>query len=349
MVIETIDGQVQSVKVVSPSAKGMTIELPDVKGTMLIPMERIKAWRMAPPPSWKQAEQAIKEGKAEKAPALMREYAHALQSLLAIPKGDASSYVFKYADLLRSRGDYKQAIAFIEQIPANVPAEIRAQSIIVSAYCRAMLGDADGAETQLNLLRAPTRRSALFTLFKLTRARIAWIRKDLVTALDEIASVIALKRLGSEAYAEALYLSAEAYEALGAAIARQKEAIASDDKLRRLYEQNRGEAFDALGIIRSDKSSVSAIMDEPPDLPGVSIEIRKQLVLVFPTSPWAALAKAKLPPGALDKLAVTKYNQPEGAKVQEEADRKKPKPTPTPEPDDGRISTETESHEQDNL
>lgn len=349
MFIETEDGKVQTADVSAAEPKGFTVALPGGHGTMLLQMDRVKSWRIAPPKSWTDGEKAVQAGQAEKAIPLMRDYATSLLPLLSLPKGDAATYVFKYADLLRSRGDYKGALDLLGKVPPDALGETRAQAIVVTAYCRAMLGEVDAAETQLNLLRAPTRRSSLFTLYKLTRARIAAARKDLVGALDEIASVVAYKRLGSDSYAEALFLSAEAYDELGLAIAKQKEAIQADDKIRRLYEQSRSEAFDALGMIQSDKSSVSAIMDDPPDLPGVSIEIRKQLVRVFPTSPWAALARAKLPPGALDKVA-TQQPEPKGA-----AATPTPSPTPgkpkkaTPTPDDGLIDTEKSGSERENL
>lgn len=346
MFLEMEDGKIERADILEASPRGFTVSLPGGHGTKLYPMERIKTWRLDPPKTWLEGEKAVEEGSSRKALPLLRDFAAALIPLLSIPKGDASTYVFKYADLLRSLGDYQTALAFLEKIPADAPSEVLAQAIVVGAYCKAMLGDVDAAEAQLNRLRAPTRRSALFTLYKLTRARIASARKDLVGALDEIASVVAYKRLGSEGYAEALYLSAEAYDELGAAISKQKEAIAADDKLRRLYDQNRGEAFDALGMIKSDKSSVSAIMDDPPNLPGVSIEIRKQLVRVFPSSPWAALARPKLPPGALDKVA-TEQPEPEGAAAT--TAKETPAATPTPKPDDGLIDAETLSSDRDNL
>ncbi|MEX1117251.1 MAG: hypothetical protein WEB60_00515 [Terrimicrobiaceae bacterium] len=349
--VEMDDGKVQTADVSIADARGFTISLPGGDGTMLIPMDRVKTWRLAPPKPWSDAEKELQAGRSEKALPPMRDYTDSLLPLLSIPKGDAASYVFKYADLLRSRGDYKGAIELLAKIPADTLGETRAQSIVVTAYCRAMLGEVDAAETQLNTLRAPTRRSSLFSLYKLTRARIAAARKDLVTALDEIASVIAHKRLGSDSYAEALYLSAEAYDELGRVILKQKEAIQADDKLRRLYEQSRGEAFDALGMIQSDKSSVSAIMDDPPDLPGVSIEIRKQLVRVFPTSPWSSLARAKLPPGALDKVA-TAAPEPQGAApsgTPNPTPTPTPNPTPGPTPDDGLINTETPASKLENL
>lgn len=346
MFLEMDDGSVQTIEASAADAKGITVLLPDRRGSLTYSMARVKSWRVDPPKEWVDAEQAIQRGQPEKAAPLMRPHAMRLVPLLAVPKGDAASDFFKFVDLLRSRGNHKGALEMLALIPENVPGEVRAHAIVLSSYCRALLGEVDAAETQLNMLRAPTRRSALFTLYKLTRARIAQARKDLVTALDEIASVVAYKRLGSDSYAEALYLSAEAYEELGAAIQKQKDAIAADPKLKRLYEQNRGEAFDALGILRSDKSSVSAIMDEPPDLPGVSIEIRKQLVRVFPSSPWAALARKKLPPGALDKVA-TEEPAPEGP-----APKASPSPTPKPSPkpkDDGLLDTEKPASERENL
>ncbi len=346
MFIETEDGNLQTAEVLKADASGLTLSLAGGHGTSVLPMERVKSWRMAPPKSWADAEKALEFGQVEKALAPMSDYANRLFPLLSLPKGDAAIYIFKYADLLRSRGDYKGALELLGKAPPDALGETLAQSIVLKAYCRAMLGEVDAAESQLNLLRAPSRRSSLFSLYKLTRARIASARKDLIGALDEIASVIAYKRLGSDAYAEALYLSAEAYDDLGLAITKQKESIAKDDKLRRLYEQNRGEAFDALGTIRSDNSSVSAIMDDPPDLPGVSIEIRKQLVRVFPTSPWSALARAKLPPGALDKVA-TQELEPKGAATP--TPTPEATPTPTPKPDDGLIDTETPGSELENL
>ena len=347
MFIETEDGKVQTADVSAAEPKGFTVALPGGHGTMLIQMDRVKSWRMAPPKSWDDGGKALEAGQPDKAMPLMRDYATALLPLLSLPKGDAATYVFKYADLLRSCGDYKGALDLLGKVPPDALGETRAQAMVVTAYCRAMLGEVDAAETQLNMLRAPTRRSSLFTLYKLTRARIAAARKDLIGALDEIASVIAYKRLGSDSYAEALYLSAEAYDELGLAIAKQKEAIADNDKIRRLYEQSRGEAFDALGMIQSDKSSVSAIMDNPPDLPGVSIEIRKQLVRVFPTSPWATLARAKLPPGSLDKVA-TAQPEPEGATPSSTPEAGK-KAAPTPTPDDGLIDTNIPGSESENL
>lgn len=348
MFLEMDDGSVQTIEASAADAKGITVTLPDGKGSLTYPMNRVKSWRIDPPKEWRQGEEAIQKGQPDKAVALMRPHAVRLIPLLGLQKGDAASDFFKFAGLLRSRGDHKGALELLGKVPEESPSDIRAHAIVLAAYCRAMLGEVDAAETQLNMLRAPTRRSALFTLYKLTRARIAQARKDLVTALDEIASVIAYKRLGSDSYDEALYLSAEAYDELGAAINKQKEMIAADPKLKRLYEQNRGEAFDALGVMRSDKSSVSAIMDEPPDLPGVSIEIRKQLVRVFPTSPWAALARAKLPPGALDKMA-TGQPEPEGAAKKPGA-KSAPSPTPAPAPvDDGLIDTEKPASERENL
>ncbi len=342
---ETTEGQVQKANIASASDKALTI--PIEGGAMQMPMDRIKLWRLEPPENWKTAEKEIKEGRPEKAIELMRPFVLTIIPLLSVPKGDAPEYFFKFVDLLRSRQEYAAALELLQRCPDDALSDVRVKTVILSAYCQTMLGNLEQAEIKLNMLRSPSRKSALFSLYRLTTARIAWAKKDLLTALDDVASVVALKRLGSDSYAEALYLSAELYDELGEAISSQKKLLAEDDRLRRLYEQDKGKAYETMGILTSEKSSVSAIMDNPPDLPGVSIEIRKQLVRVFPQSPWTTLAKAKLPEGVFDKAIVDNENQ-SGKKKKSLSPRKK-EPNPSPTPDDGKLNTDVSGTESENF
>lgn len=323
--IELADGNTMTASILDARPDGLNVSVAGGQGTMLLPAAQVKAWKLEPPKATGEI--------------ASRDYARRVVPLLNAAGGDAEKYFFAYTDLLRSARRYQEAIDFIALVPEKAPVPVRARSVVTRANCLVMLGRVDEAERLLNLLKAPARQSSLFMLYQLTRARLAAARHDLVGSLDDIAQVVAFKRLGSDGYAEALFLSADAYENLGAALAKQKEAIEKNEALSRLYQTDREAVYAQLGLLKSSPSAVSALIDTPPDFPAICVNIRKQLVRLFPASVWAVQAKEKLPAAVLAELS------PGAVPAPPKTGAAAPKPTPAEE----KLETNDTGSKTDNL
>lgn len=284
-------------KIMGADAGGVSMLMFDGRSTIKLPYDQIESVKFSPPAGWDEIVQSIKLGKAAEAESKMQPIAIRMAPMTVVKNGDASKYVFAYTDVLRSLGKYKAAYDFLERtpFPNDAPVVDRARRLIVEAYCLAMLGKVDEAEKMLNQIEAPGDKSSLFTIYQLARARVEAQRKDPVSSLDDIAHIIAIKRLGSESYDEALYQSAEAYDVLGKVLAEQQQVVAKDERLKRQMQQDNLDAIARFETIKSDPLQVAAIWDAGYDYAKCATSARLQLCRVYPTSPWTAKAREKLP------------------------------------------------------
>ncbi len=255
----------------------------------------------------------IEEGRVAEAEVRMLPVATRMAQMTIVKGGNAGKYVFAYTDVLRSLGKYQAALDFLEKapFPADAPVVDRARRLIVMAYCQAMLGKVDEADKMLNQVEAPGSKSYLFTIYQLARARVEAQRKDPVAALDDIAHIVAVKRLGSESYDEALYQSAEAYDGLAKVLAEQKKAVEKDARLSRQMQQDNLDAISRFELIKSDPLQVAALWDAGSDYDKCATAARLQLCRVYPTSPWTVKAREKLSAEALSALGLATASAPE--------------------------------------
>lgn len=291
-------------RIVSADPTGVNILMPDGRSLIKLPYDQIEEVRFAPPSGWDEIARLIKVGKVAEAEGKMLPIATRMAQLTVIKGGNAGKYVFAYTDVLRSLGKYQAALDFLEKapFPPDAPVVDRARRLIVMAYCQAMLGQVDEAEKMLNQVEAPGSKSYLFTIYLLARARVEAQRKDPIAALDDIARIVALKRLGSESYDEALYQSAEAYDALGRILAEQKQVVEKDARLDRQMRQDNLDAIARFDLIKSDPLQVAAVWDAGDDYARCATAARLQLCRVYPTSPWTVKAREKLPAEAREIL-----------------------------------------------
>jgi len=350
--LTTKEGNISVSEIVGGSETSLQLSVNEGKGKMAMPLESLKSWKFTAPPEWNEAGLAIRNGKLDVAERVYRKFAMQVMPFLGIPKGDAERYFFAYTDLLRSSGKYKEALDALTQLPDSILPSAKARQAIARAYCLAQTGKLEEADRQINLLRAPSRESALFTPYFLARSSLLLAQSDYIAALDDIAQIMAFKRISSEGYAEALYLNAEAYDALDVAIAKQKEEIKKNERLSRQYQADSNAVFKELDLIKSDTAQVSAIMDSPKDLPKSAQAIRRQLLRLYPDSSWAEKARAKLPPDQVE--AINNPTAPEDSTPVPGKPTKtspaSPKKNTTPNPvDDGKIDTDIPTSEDDNL
>lgn len=292
-------------RILSADAAGISVLSTDGRGIIKLPYDQVVSVRFSPPAGWEEITKLIKQGKVTEVEAKMLPVASRMAQMTSVKGGDASKYVFAYTDVLRSLGKYQPAVDFLDKapFPADAPVVDRARRLIVKAYCLVMLGKTEEAEKMLNQVQAPGDKSSLFTIYQLARSRVYAERKDILSSLDDIARVIAVKRLGSESYDEALYQSAETYDALGRLLGEQKQAVEKNDGLRRQMQQDTLDAIARFEVIKSDPLQVNAIWDAGHDYVKCAESARLQLCRVYPNSPWTVKAREKLTPEARQLLA----------------------------------------------
>lgn len=292
-------------RIVAADATGLSLSAADGAGVIKLPYDQIESVRFVPPAGWDEITRLITAGRLAEVEPRMQPIAARFVPMTAAKGGNASKYIFAYVDVLRSQGKYRAAIDFLDKFPfpAEAPVVDRARRLIVKAYCLAMTGKVDEAEKMLNQVQAPDGRSNLFTIYQLARSRVYAQRRDWIASLDDISRIIAVKRLGSESYDEALYQSAEAYEALHRALAEQKQAVEKDDRLRRQMQQDRLDAVARFEVLKGEPLQITAVWDSDIDCVKSANSARLQLCRVYPASPWAVKAREKLSDEAKKELA----------------------------------------------
>lgn len=334
----TVDGQLPRPYIITgTNARGLAVRLPGSEsGSMTLALDKITEVKLTPERAWGEA--LVKRDSGEPLAALetFRTTAGSVRPLLPVAQSDAADYYFAYPTLLASLGKHEDAVNFLNTTPSIAPSGVLARNAVLKAYNLALLGKMDEASAVLASVARPARTSTLFTIYGITNARIQLHKKDFVGAVDDLARITAQRRITSEGFPELQLLLADAYEQLEAAIAAQRIAIEENEVLKSLARINPEEAIKKAGGMTSESAAINAIMSAPPEeFAVVPQSIRTSVVRLWPDSPWAKAALAKLPadafatdpPPAISGDAAP----PADATPQPAAPSKEPEPAPSPQ------------------
>ena len=233
---------------------------------------------------------------------------------MGVEDNDGLPVVMLYATALRNLNQIPAAIAHFKTLRVVGTEQTSRLATAWIGYLLSRVRKFSEAESVLKAIGAVGRDDEVFTLVNLARTYIDLSKKEVGSALDHVAQVIAFGGLESGVYPEALFMSGKCYEGMAEAEHRAEEQKRSDKVKRAILAERvrigremqqaaieKGERIPTeYEIVRNvDKASIEASVPPVPSVETsryhvIAQDIYAFVIKTYPASPWAGRSKALL-------------------------------------------------------
>lgn len=249
-----------------------------------ISLDDVSEVRFVFPASLAQAQEALNQNQWERAATIMRPVVVPLLPYLDLPNNNGVSLAMVLADTLRAANKLEDALLFYDKM-RMLPRTTEAQrAAIWAASCHASLNRSEPALRILQTMEAPKRDSELFAQYQTVRAQVKMAGKDYLSALDDLSQALAFSRMESELYPDAMFLTAQCYEALAVTNVFSTRLVQWT-----LPSTNRVTTAAATTNVLQSLTANSNYVT-------VAQSIYRDIVTRFPNTPAAQKSQPKLPP-----------------------------------------------------
>jgi tetratricopeptide (TPR) repeat protein len=264
-----------------------------------IPLDDVSEVRFAMPASLAQAQEALNQNQWEKAATIIRPVVVPTLPYLDLPNNNGLPLAMVLADTLRRANKLEDALFFYDKLRLLPRSAESQRAALWAASCHSALNRSEQASKILQTMDAPKRDSELFAQYQIVRAQVRMAGKDYLAALDDLSQALAFSRMESELYPDAMFLTAQCYEALAAT-----NAVSTRIVQLTLPATNRVSATAAAAAITNAPQSLTANSNYVI----VAQSIYQEIVTKFPNTPAALKSQPKLPPPVATEKKKTESN-----------------------------------------